>query len=190
MKNHNPTLGIHGFSYSDLYDSSRLKDLLDAFDASVERHDPQLHGEFQSYRLNQGAGLSPEAISGLLVRMGPYVGQFVARIFDVTGQHQAQGAKIRDEMDNIFVYKNEIVDKLASVFKGEDTGAWDIPAVRYRFDLLIEAGFPEANRDDDPEHRVAQVGAALCLLRNHYKLIAKGRKRLPEQQLRQCRSGH
>jgi NADPH-dependent glutamate synthase beta subunit-like oxidoreductase/NAD(P)H-flavin reductase len=174
MKNHNPTLGIPGFSYSDLYDPSRLKDLLDSFDASVERHDPQLHGEFQSYRLNQGAGLSPEAISSLLVRMGPYVGQFVARIFDVSKQHQAQGAKIRDEMDNIFVYKNEIVDKLASVFKGEDTGAWDIPAIRYRFDLLIEAGFPEAHQDKDPEHRVASVGAALCLLRNHYRLIAKG----------------
>ncbi|MGA9666172.1 MAG: pyridine nucleotide-disulfide oxidoreductase [Gallionella sp.] len=176
MKKHDLILGIPGFNYRDLYDPSRLKDLLDAFDASVERHDPQLHNEFKSYRLNQGAGLSPEAVSDLLVRMGPHVGRFVAKIFNVSEQHLAQGAKIRDEMGSIFIYKNEIVDKLASVFKGQDTSDWDIPAIRYRFDLLIAAGFPEADRDDDPEHRVARVGAAICLLRNHYKLIAQGKE--------------
>ncbi|MGA7751144.1 MAG: pyridine nucleotide-disulfide oxidoreductase, partial [Gallionella sp.] len=175
MKNHNLTLGIPGFNYADLYDSSRLKDLLDVFDASVEKHDSQLHSEFKSYRQNQDVGLSPEAISDLLVRMGPYVGQFVARIFNVSEQHQAQGAKIRDEMDSIFTYKNEIVDKLDTVFKGQDTGGWAIPAILYRLDLLIEAGFPEADRDDDPERRVARVGAAICLLRNHYKLKAQGK---------------
>ena len=175
MQKHNLTLGIPGFNYPDLYDSARLKDLLDVFDASVERHDPQLHSEFKSYRQNQGVGLSPEALSDLLVRMGPYVGQFVAKIFNVSEQHQAQGVKIQDEMDIIFVYKNEIVDKLAFVFKGQDTSDWAIPAILNRFDLLIAAGFPEANADHDPERRVARVGAAICLLRNHYKLIAKGK---------------
>jgi NADPH-dependent glutamate synthase beta subunit-like oxidoreductase/NAD(P)H-flavin reductase len=175
MQKHNLTLGIPGFNYPDLYDSARLKDLLDVFDASVERHDPQLHSEFKSYRQNQGVGLSPEALSDLLVRMGPYVGQFVAKIFNVSEQHQAQGVKIQDEMDIIFVYKNEIVDKLAFVFKGQDTSDWAIPAILNRFDLLIAAGFPEANADHDPERRVARVGAAICLLRNHYKLLAKGK---------------
>ena len=175
MQKHNLTLGIPGFNYPDLYDSARLKDLLDVFDASVERHDPQLHSEFKSYRQNQGVGLSPEALSDLLVRMGPYVGQFVAKIFNVSEQHQAQGVKIQDEMDIIFVYKNEIVDKLAFVFKGQDTSDWAIPAILNRFDLLIAVGFPEANADHDPERRVARVGAAICLLRNHYKLLAKGK---------------
>lgn len=120
MEQHNLTLGIPGFNYPDLYDSARLKDLLEVFDASVERHDSQLHNEFKAYRQNQGEGLSPEAISDLLVRMGPYVGQFVARIFNVSEQHQAQGAKIKDEIDTIFTFKNEIVDKLAFFFKGQN----------------------------------------------------------------------
>jgi len=172
----NLTLGIAGFSYPDLYDSARLKDLLDVFDASVGRDDSQLLGEFNNYRKNQGAGLSPEAISDLLVRMGPYVGQFVAKIFNVSEQHQAQGEKIKDEMDSIFVYKNEIVDKLAFVFKGEDTSGWAICDILNRFKLLIEAGFPEVNQDHDPERCVARVGANICLLRNHYRLIAKGKE--------------
>jgi NADPH-dependent glutamate synthase beta subunit-like oxidoreductase/NAD(P)H-flavin reductase len=173
MKKQNFTLGIPSFIYPDLYDSARLKDLLVVFDASVERHDPLLHSEFMSYRQNQGAGLSPETISDLLVRMGPYVGQFVAKIFNVTEQHQAQGAKILDEMDSIFLFKNEIVAKLAYAFKGQDTSGWSIPSILDRLDLLIEAGFPEANEDQDPERRVTRAGAALCSLRSHYKLLAK-----------------
>lgn len=169
------TLGIPGFNYSDLYDSVRLQDLLAVFDASVERHDAALHNEFKTYRQNQGNGLSPETISDLLVRMGPYVGQFVATLFNVSEQYQAQGAKIKDEIDTIFTYKNEVVDKLAFFFKGQDASDWAIPAVLNRFDLLIEAGFPEANQDDDAEHRVARVGAAIGQLYSHYKLLAKGK---------------
>ncbi|MGZ5031412.1 MAG: pyridine nucleotide-disulfide oxidoreductase, partial [Methylobacter sp.] len=139
MEQHNLTLGIPGFNYPDLYDSARLKDLLDVFDASVERHDSALHNEFKAYRENQGAGLSAEAVSDLLVRMGPYVGQFVAQLFNVTEQHQAQGARIKDELDTIFTYKNEVVEKLGFVFKGQDTSGWSIPSVLNRFDLLIDA---------------------------------------------------
>jgi NADPH-dependent glutamate synthase beta subunit-like oxidoreductase/NAD(P)H-flavin reductase len=175
MQQNNLTLGIPDFTYADLYDASRLKDLLDVFDASVKYHDVDLFDKFIAYRQNQGEGLKPEEVSDLLVNMGPYVGQFVAQLFNVSEQHQAQGVKIRDEIDTIFTYKNEVVEKLAVVFKGQDTSDWDFPSILSRFDLLIEAGFPEANQDNDPEHRVARVGAIIGLLSSHYKLVAKGK---------------
>ena len=52
--------------------------------------------------------MTPEAISDLLVRMGPYVGQFVAKLFNVSEQHQAQSVIIKDEIDTIFKFKNTI----------------------------------------------------------------------------------
>jgi len=60
-------------------------------------------------------------------------------------------------------------------FKGQDTSEWKIPDILNRFDLLIAAGFSEANEDPDPEHRVARVGAVIGLLSSHYKLLAKGK---------------
>jgi NADPH-dependent glutamate synthase beta subunit-like oxidoreductase/NAD(P)H-flavin reductase len=176
MAQNNLTLGIPGFNYSDLYDAARLKDLLDVFDASVKKHDVELYNKFEAYRQNQGIGLEPEAISDLLVKMGPYVGQFVAKLFNVSEQHQAQSIKIKDEFDTVFTYKNEVVAKLNLVFKDQDISEWDIDAIRSRFELLIAAGFPEANQDNDPEHRVARVGACIGLLSTHYKLIAKGKE--------------
>ena len=175
MEQNNLTLGISGFTYADLYDANRLKNLLDVFDASIKKHDAELYNKFSDYRQNQGVGLTPEEVSELLVNMGPYVGQFVAKLFNVTDQHQTQAIKIKDEIDTIFTYKNEVVEKLGVVFKGQDTADWNISSILNRFDLLIEAGFIEANQDNDPEHRVARVGAVIGLLSSHYKLLAKGK---------------
>jgi NADPH-dependent glutamate synthase beta subunit-like oxidoreductase/NAD(P)H-flavin reductase len=167
-------LGIPGFNYADLYDSARLKDLLAIFDKTVEQQNPELFAAFQDYRLTQGTGLQPVEISDLLVRIGPYVGQFVAKLFNVSEQHQNQSIKIRDDFDTIFAYKHEVVDKLNTLFKGQDVSQWDITATLSRLELLIEAGFPEANADTDPERRVARVGAELTRLARRYESIAKG----------------
>ena len=175
MEQNNLILGIPTFTYADLYDANRLKDLLDVFDESIKKHDVELYDKFSAYRQNQGEGLKPEAISELLVSMGPYVGQFVAKLFNVSTQHQDQADKIKDEINTIFTFKNEVVEKLGVVFKGQDTSEWKIPDILNRFDLLIAAGFAEANEDPDPEHRVARVGAVIGLLSSHYKLLAKGK---------------
>ncbi len=175
MQQQTLTLGIPDFTYADLYNANRLKDLLDVFDATVKRHDVELYHKFSAYRQSQGVNLKPEEISDLLVNMGPYVGKFVAKLFNVTEQHDTQATNIKDEIDSIFTFKNEVIEKLGVVFKGQDTTDWPISAILNRFDLLIEAAFPEANLDDDEEHRVARVGAVIGSLSSHYKLIAKGK---------------
>ncbi len=175
MAQNNLTLGIANFTYADLYDAAQLQDLSTVFDDSVKYHDADLYEQFTAYRRTQGADLTPEQISQLLVDVAPYVGKFVAKLFNITEQHQAQSRVIKDEIDTIFTYKNEVLEKLGVVFKSVDTSDWHIPSVLNRFDLLIEAGFPEANLDDDAEHRVARVGAVIGLLSSHYKLLAKGK---------------
>ncbi|MDO9105655.1 MAG: FAD-dependent oxidoreductase [Methylovulum sp.] len=175
MEQNNLTLGLPDFTYPDLYDPTRLSDLLAVFDASVQRHDAELYARFAAYRQGQGAGLSPEEISALLVEMGPYVGRFVAKLFNVSVQHDAQREQIKAEIDSVFTYKNEVVEKLGVVFKGQDANDWDKAGIQRRFELLINAGFPAANPISDAEQRVASVGAAIGLLSAHYKLLAKGK---------------
>jgi len=170
------SLGIADFNYADLYNTARLNDLLAVFDESVKYHDTDLYTQFIAYRNTQGADLSPEQQSAILVKVAPYVGQFVAKLFNVESEHQAQKSTIQKDIETIFTYKNEVVEKLGVVFKGQTTDDWKIPDVLNRFDLLIEAGFPEANLDNDPENRVARVGAVVGLLANHYKTLAKGKE--------------
>jgi NADPH-dependent glutamate synthase beta subunit-like oxidoreductase/NAD(P)H-flavin reductase len=176
MAQHTFTLGIPGFTYADLYDAAHLQELLTVFDASVKKHDASLYQSFMTYRENQGLDMTPEVISDLLVQMAPFVGQFVAKLFNVSEQHQQQKTAISDEIDTIFTYKREVVEKLDYVFKGQDIASWiDVEQIKVRFELLLAVCFPEANQDADAERRVARAGAAIGLLSAHYKLIAKAK---------------
>ena len=175
MQSHTLSLGIADFTYADLYDPARLNELLTAFDASVQHHDAGLFDRYAAFRQAQGEGYTPEQLSEILVEMGPFVGQFIARLFNVSDAHQAQAAAIRQDIDSVFTYKNEVVEKLDVFFKGQNIGTWDVDAIQRRFELLITAAFPEADQDGDTERRVARAGAQIGLLSAHYKLIAKNK---------------
>ena len=154
-------LGIAGFSYADLYDSDRLQALSECFDSSLAAECPELHAEFVAYRASQGEGMQPEQISDLLVRAAPKLGKFVARLFGVEAEHEAQAARIRADFDTIFAYKSEIVAKSASRFKGEDPATWDIQEIRSRFNNLLFVAVDEESLRADREAAVAALAISL-----------------------------
>ena len=110
MTQKNLTLGIANFTYADLYDTARLTDLSTVFDESIHYHDADLYARFTAYQQTQGADLTPEATSQLLVDVAPYLGKFVAKLFNISDEHQAQSRAIKDEIDTIFTYKNEVIE--------------------------------------------------------------------------------
>ncbi|PPC90793.1 MAG: hypothetical protein CTY34_06340, partial [Methylobacter sp.] len=102
------TLGLPGFEYPDLYNANRLNALLAAFDDSVKLQQPELFAEFQRYRQSQGQGFTPEQNSELLVRMAPFLGRFIAKLFNVTAEHDRQRQRIETEMSTVFEFKNSV----------------------------------------------------------------------------------
>ena len=165
-------LGINGYTYADLYQPLRLRDLQKTFEDSVQQHDEDLFTEFQEYQSCQGENMPPQIISDLLVRMAPYVGKFVATLFQVEDEVAAQSQAIREEVDTIFVYRTELVGKLKSKFKNENTSTWDIEKIQSDLELLKTAAFPIAANDPDAEKSISRVGAKLARLANHYQLNA------------------
>ncbi len=148
-------LGIPGFSYADLYDPARLSDLAGCFDAELAARDEALFQSFEAYRNCRGEGMQPEAVSELLVRLAPELGRFVARLFGVEREHDAQAALIRADFDTVFAYKSEIVAKSASRFKGEDPAHWDIGEIRRQFDRLVLMAIDEEALKADREAAIA-----------------------------------
>jgi NADPH-dependent glutamate synthase beta subunit-like oxidoreductase/NAD(P)H-flavin reductase len=156
-----PALGIAGFRYQDLHTPTGLKRLHEAFVAELAQHSAALHREYLRYRENLGEGMDPVAVSDLLVRLAPQVGDFVARLFGVSAEREHQLAAIRRELDTVFAFRTEIVAKLDKHFKGVDTGGWDAPAIRSGLELLIRCGFPDLSADADAERRLAATAARL-----------------------------
>jgi NADPH-dependent glutamate synthase beta subunit-like oxidoreductase/NAD(P)H-flavin reductase len=90
-------LGIGDFTYADLYDTARLNSLAAAFYQELERADAEAAHEFARYREAQGAGFSEREESNLLVRVAPYLGRFLARLFGVEREHDALIARAKGE---------------------------------------------------------------------------------------------
>ena len=155
------TLGFPGFEYADLFDPKRLQDLLAVFDDYVRPRDPDLWVEFERYRTRAGQEMSPEAISDLLVRMAPFVGEFVARLFGIGGERERQIDYIRREMDTVFAFRSEIVMKCDARFTPDDLAGWDLTALEARIAALLRCATAP-----DEEGALAEMGIklrALCL---------------------------
>ena len=166
------TLGIPGFEYPDLFDAKRLVELLDAFDRSIQQHDPELFAEIAAYRACQGEGMPPEAISEILVKQAPLVGAFLARLFNIDAVRDQQIGKIRGEFDAVFVYRTEIIGKLASKFKGQNIADWNVPALIGQMNALLTATGKQTLFENDPELAVSQAAAELWRLSQQPELEA------------------
>ena len=158
------TLGIAGFRYEDLSTPEGLKRLHETFVAELAARAADLHREYVDYRDRLGEGMEPTAVSDLLVRIAPRVGEFVARLFGVSAEHGRQRDAIARELDEIFVFRSEIVGKLSKHFKGVDTRAWDATVVRSELELLVRCGFPDLAADPDRERRVAATAVRLLCM--------------------------
>ena len=158
---HGLTLGIAGFRYEDLSRPEGLKRLHDTFVAELAATSAALHREYQDYRSCFGEGMTPVAVSDLLVRLAPRVGEFVARLFGVSAEREGQREAIQRELDAVFVFRNAIVDGLDKHFKGVDARAWDAADVQRELELLIRCGFPDLSADPDHERRIAATAARL-----------------------------
>jgi len=155
------TLGISGFRYEDLHEPEGLKRLHDTFLAELAAGHADLHREYRDYRASLGEGMAPTAVSDLLVRLAPHVGDFVARLFGVGAVRDRQREAVRRELDTVFRFRTEIVGKLDKHFKGVTASDWDAVAVRSALEVLIRCAFPDAATDSDEERRVATVAATL-----------------------------
>jgi NADPH-dependent glutamate synthase beta subunit-like oxidoreductase/NAD(P)H-flavin reductase len=149
------SLGIAGFTYADLYQPQRLRELHEAFCARVAADDPDLWREWDVYRSAPDSIPSPIERSDLIVRMAPHVSRFVAQLFGV----EAAASAIQDgthRLDPLFRFKIEFVRKRALPLV---KGGRHIPLDPADVALVDELARPYA--DFDRELAIATAGCAL-----------------------------
>jgi NADPH-dependent glutamate synthase beta subunit-like oxidoreductase/NAD(P)H-flavin reductase len=106
------SLGIPGFAYQDLYDPEKLRLLSELFFEELSEKDSELSLLWAKYKSSQGKGMLDTEISDLLVRLSPYVSNFITKLFHVEEDRErlisiAQRDKI------IFDFKREFLTRRA-----------------------------------------------------------------------------
>ncbi len=156
-------LGIPGYAYADLYDPLRLKDLFEDFNTSLESTNPEIFAEYQAYHHCQGEGMSPEAISDVLVKTSPFVSDFIGRLFQVEAEQTNQREKTQTEMETIFGFK-KLVGTSKKLFRKDNPEEWDFSQINQTVATLTQTLFSGDVDDSDKEFRLASVATTLLSL--------------------------
>jgi NADPH-dependent glutamate synthase beta subunit-like oxidoreductase len=150
-------LGVPGFTYPDLYDPLRLRDLHEIFLRSLAESDPDVSARYVRYRATMGEGMTPVEISETIVDTATHVAAFIAELFQVRDEHGRMRSVVESETV-VFSFKREFVVRRA-LKRFRSAAEIDGPAVREAFDAL-RAAFHDARFDgrfsgDDAERSVA-----------------------------------
>jgi NAD(P)H-flavin reductase/NADPH-dependent glutamate synthase beta subunit-like oxidoreductase len=101
-------LGVAGFTYSDLYKSDRLKELLDVFDCEIAEGNPELFSAWEDYRNHPEKPRTANEISALLVAMAGQLSQFLTKLFGIGAEVDALATATADQ-DPIFRFKIDFI---------------------------------------------------------------------------------
>lgn len=146
-------IGIPGFTYSDLYDPHRLRELTDLFHESLAASDPPLRERFDHYRSTLGEDMTPEAISEVIVDVAPHLSAFISELFQVRDEHGRMRRAVESE-NVVFIFKREFVTRRAlKKFTSIDT--INVGVVRTAVEALRRTAFAGTFTEHDPERATA-----------------------------------
>ncbi len=104
-------LGIPGFTFADLHQPRRLRDLHDQFVTTVKASEPELWAQWEQYR-EVPESLGAVARGNLVVAMAPHVSRFISRLFGVGNEADELVAATR-AYDVLFRFKIDFVRRRA-----------------------------------------------------------------------------
>jgi len=107
----NTPLGIGGFTFADLHQPARLRDLYQRFVEQVTATEPELWSEWRQYA-EIPESLNAVARGNIVVAMAPHVSRFVAGLFSV-GPEAAELAAATRAYDELFRFKIDFVRRRA-----------------------------------------------------------------------------
>jgi NADPH-dependent glutamate synthase beta subunit-like oxidoreductase/NAD(P)H-flavin reductase len=149
-------LGIPGFSFADLHQPARLRELYRQFVDDVKAAEPELWAQWDQHRLSPGT-LGPVARGNLIVAMAPHVSRFITRLFGVGAESESLVQATR-AYDVLFRFKIDFVRRRAlPLLKG---GAHVTATAEDH--AIVEAGSKApALRTSDAEIALAAYGCSL-----------------------------
>ncbi|HEV8484235.1 MAG TPA: FAD-dependent oxidoreductase [Blastocatellia bacterium] len=158
----NLQLGVPGFKYADLNRVRRVEALDRVFLDELRTAAPQLAEDFKKYRDSSGKDRPKLQESELLIKVAPYVGTFIARLFHIEAEHQALCQRVRDDQV-VFRWKRNFVER--QLFKKkpsmDDMAKMDAVELEFAYREVVDSLMPYSSLVSDPERELAVVCTSL-----------------------------
>jgi len=171
-----PQPAISGFSFRDLFEPDRLRDLDAAFLRALREADPVLAGRLEDGRRAPDA-VSPTELSCLLTDAAPHVSAFLGRLFPIADGLAALRARAeRDAVLSRFT-RDFLVRRVARLTLPEGFQNAAFADTAGRLEDLEHRLFPAESWGNDPELATARMGTALLDAQSAYIEVVRQKKR-------------
>lgn len=170
----------YGYTYKDLYDSSKLKSLTEDFYVYFESVNKSAYDEFIIYLNQKGKDLKPVQISKILIDASVALSDFIAKLFCL----ENECGKFFDEAvyeKDILTFKKEIIQKkVLNKFKSSKPDEYDWNQLNSFTSGMKRNLYPDFDFDSDEEKYTAKFILEISDLEKNYRWFYEGDKFAPE----------
>jgi NADPH-dependent glutamate synthase beta subunit-like oxidoreductase/NAD(P)H-flavin reductase len=152
-------LGIPGFRFSDLFDAVKLAELTETFYCEVELREPVVGAALRKYVAARGIGLERRVASKILTDSAPFLSDFIARMFGITGERTQLEKEILVQ-NPIWRYKFFVQRRAIKRYKAEQIADLNEQEFWIGLTELRNNGFDESLVRDE-ELSIAEMTAKL-----------------------------
>jgi NADPH-dependent glutamate synthase beta subunit-like oxidoreductase/NAD(P)H-flavin reductase len=163
-------LGIPGFRFADLNRVRRIAALDDIFRQELQKADPQLAESYEAARNGRDTGDETAIGSDILIRVAPYLGHFIARIFQIESEYRQLQERVLAE-GRIFEWKKKFLDRqvLKQHPSVEEMEQWDLSELEFDYRSLVDRCLSQEQLAEDPERELAETGLTVLEAVEHAK---------------------
>ncbi len=168
-----------GYSYEDLYDTLRLKDLTDDFYRYFQKKDLKKYESFVSYKNAKGQGFNPMQISCILIDSSYVLNDFIIELFQLENEQNKFFKEAEYEKD-VLELKNILQKKVFKKFKKENLSEFNWSELDGFASKIKQAAFPDYDFKSDEEKFTAKFLLDLTEIEKNYRWFFEGDKFAPE----------
>jgi hypothetical protein len=108
------------------------------------------------------AGFDSKSSSDILIRIAPYLGKFIARIFQIETEYQELRKRVLSD-GRIFDWKKKFLDKhvLKHHPSAEEMEQWDLSELEFGYRALADRYLSQEQLAEDPEKELAEAGLSV-----------------------------
>jgi NADPH-dependent glutamate synthase beta subunit-like oxidoreductase/NAD(P)H-flavin reductase len=166
----------YNFQFSDLFESSKLKELTELFYTFYKTESPDEYEKFSAYRNEKGLGYDEVVVSKILIESARHLETFLGRFFGV----EEELLKLKKEVDYeravLNVKKDFFQKRVFKKFKKSDSEIFIFNELNNKIDVIKQTLFLGLDWEKDEERSTAVMINEFLELERDYKTLLEAVK--------------
>jgi NADPH-dependent glutamate synthase beta subunit-like oxidoreductase/NAD(P)H-flavin reductase len=159
----------YGFTFEDLFDSMKLKELTEKFYAYYKETDPESFEKFTRYSDSKGEGWSEIEISHIVIDSGRVQDAFIVDFFNVADEAEKLKGSTETEREILKVRSDFVIKRVLKKYKTPDLASMNFSELNAQVKTIKEALFPGFDWKYDEESSTAFMIKELVDMEQHFR---------------------